>query len=191
MPNITPAHFQNLVEREQLRLWFPEHEPRAHDPHYRLFAQVKKRLRALNVPCWRCNVHYADLNSVRLGPTTPANPLASHQLEAHHQDIEFSLANGVDVERWWDASLQAKRQWWDHTYSDLDGFLHAHPELDPTNHEDVFMAYVESEGNLQQLCDVCHRSNAQGIHHLNGPDWRPLAVWRQGLPAHVQAVAAS
>ena len=64
-------------------------------------------------------------------------------------------------------------------------FLHAHPEFDPTNHDDVFRAYMESEANLMQLCDYCHRSVEQGIHHLNFPDWRPLAIWRRTLPAHI------
>lgn len=190
MQNVTtPAHFQTLALRETLRLWFPEHQPRTHDPHYRLFNAAKRRMKQLDVPCWRCGVHYADLNDRPGGSATARNPLAASQLEAHHQDIEFSLANAVDVDRWWDASLQAKRAWWDHTYSNLDGFLKAHPELDPAHRDEVFNAYVESEGNLQQLCDVCHRSKHQGIHHIPGPEWRPLAIWRQQLPAHIQPAA--
>lgn len=182
----TSAHFQTQILHETLRLWFPQHEPRSSDPHYPLFSAAKRRLKKLDVPCWRCGVHYADLNSKPGQAGTESNPLGAHQLEAHHFDIEFSLANGIDVDRWWDASEDAKRQWWDHTYSNLDGFLKAHPELNPDHHDDVFNAYVESEGNLMQLCDVCHRSTHQGIHHINYPDWRPLAVWRRGLPAHVQ-----
>lgn len=182
----TPAHFQNIVEREQLRLWFPAHEPREHDPHYLAFHRVKKRLRELDVPCWRCGVHYADLAPRALQGPQPRNPLGAHQLEAHHFDVEYSLQNGVDVEQWWNASIADTRLWWQHTYSDLAGFLKAHPELDPSNHNEIFLQYMESEGNLMQLCDVCHRSPHQGIHHINYPDWRPLAVWRRDLPAHVQ-----
>ena len=186
--SMTDAHYQNIVEQEQLRLWFPEHEPRAHDPLYHIFAQVKKRLRAEDVPCWRCGVHYADLNDKRLGPTSEKNPLAAMQLEAHHFDVEFSLQKGIDIERWWEASHQQKKSWFVQNYTDVDGFLAAHPDLDPSNHTEVFMQWVESEGNLMQLCDVCHRSKSQGIHHINYPDWRPLAVWRRDLPAHVSEI---
>jgi hypothetical protein len=184
---VTDAHFQTLALHERLRLWFPAHEPREKDPHYKLFHQAKARMKQLDVPCWRCGVHYADLNS-KLGMVgTERNPLGAHQLEAHHQEIEFSLSNAVDVEHWFQASTEDVNDAFKHVYSDVDGFLHRHPELDPTNHRDVFDAYVESEGNLQQLCDVCHRSTEQGVHHIPYPEWRPLAVWRQDLPVHVQS----
>ena len=195
--NPTPAHFQTLALKETLRLWVPEHEPRETDPAYRLFAQAKRRMKQLDLPCWRCGVHYKDLNPNLLGAPSERNPLAAHQLEAHHSDLEFSLQNAVDTEKWWTASTL-----WDHTpdddgfivqaFSSVDGWLTRHREYDqkpgedPTAwHERVFRAYMESEGNLMQLCDVCHRSTHQGVHHIDYPDWRPLAVWRQGLPAHI------
>lgn len=183
---VTPAHFQTLALNETLRLWFPAHEPRTTDPHYKLFNRAKRQMRKLDVPCWRCGVRYADLNPKPGMPATPANPLAACQLEAHHQEIEFSLSNAVDVEHWFQASTQQLDNAFTHVYSDIPGFLKHHPELDPTNHADVFNAYVESEGNLQQLCDVCHRSTHQGVHHIPYPEWRPLAVWRKDLPAHIQ-----
>ena len=183
----TPAHFQSLVLNERLRLWFPEHQPREQDPHYKLFHQAKARMKKLDIPCWRCGVHYADLNpKPGMGPSI-RNPLGAHQLEAHHDEIEFSLSNAVDVDHWFQASTQQVNDAFVQVYSDLDGFLTEHHELDPTNHEDVFNAYVESEHNLQQLCDVCHRSTEQGVHHIPYPEWRPLAVWRQGQPAHIEA----
>ena len=57
----TPAHFQTLALNERLRLWFPAHEPREQDPHYKLFHQAKARMKRQDVPCWRCGVRYADL----------------------------------------------------------------------------------------------------------------------------------
>lgn len=184
---VTPAHYQNLVLSETLRLWYPEHEPREQDPFYNLFHQAKAKMKALDIPCWRCNVHYKDLVQRGENPTE-LNPLGATQLEAHHQDIEFSLANAIDIERWWSSSqAQANREkWFVQQYSNVDGFLKEHPELDPTHHEDVFKAFVESEGNLQQLCDVCHRSKHQGVHHIPYPDWRSLAVWKDALPVHIQ-----
>jgi len=181
---ITPAHYQQMVLNEALRLWFPEHSPREQDPHYKLFHQAKKMMRKLDVPCWRCGVHYADL--VRKGAaSTQRNPLAATQLEAHHQDVEFSLSNAVDVEHWFQASTAEVDGAFTHVYSDVAGFLKRHPELDPANHEDVFQTFVESEGNLQQLCDVCHRSTHQGVHHIPYPEWRSLAVWMPDMPAHI------
>lgn len=185
----TPAHFQLLVLNERLRLWFPEHEPRTSDPHYKLFNAAKRRMKQQDVPCWRCGVHYADLNPKPGMAATERNPLGACQLEAHHQEIEFSLSNAVDVEHWFQASVEQVNDAFAHVYSDVAGFLKRHPELDPNNHQDVFDAYVESEGNLQQLCDICHRSKEQGVHHIPYPEWRPMAVWRQGLPAHIQATA--
>ena len=183
---MTAAHYQKLVLNETLRLWYPEHEPRERDPYYKLFHRAKARMKQLDVPCWRCDVHYADLVE-RGAPGTGQNPLAATQLEAHHQDIEFSLANGVDIERWWLSSQsQANRdRWFVKEYSDLAGFLAKHPELDPNNHVEVFRSFVESEGNLQQLCDVCHRSKHQGVHHIPYPDWRALAVWKDSLPDYI------
>lgn len=182
----TPAHYQSLVLNETMRLWYPEHEPREDDPFYKLFHHAKAKMKKLDIPCWRCGVHYADLVK-RGGAGTAKNPLASTQLEAHHQDIEFSLANAVDVERWWESSQASinRNTWFVKQYTDLDGFLSHHPELDPTRHDMVFRAFVESEGNLQQLCDVCHRSKHAGIHHIPYPEWRVLAVWKDSLPEHL------
>ena len=183
---MTAAHYQKLVLAETLRLWYPEHEPREKDPYYNLFHKAKKLMRELDIPCWRCGVHYKDLVE-RGSASTEANPLAATQLEAHHADIEFSLANAIDVERWWESSQSQvnRNTWFVQEYSDLDGFLQAHPELDPECHENVFLAFIESEGNLQQLCDVCHRSKHQGVHHIPYPDWRALAIWKEDLPEHI------
>jgi hypothetical protein len=182
---MTEAHFQDFSYHEKLRLFFPKHEPRRSDPYYPLFQSAKKKLRRLDVPCWRCGVHYGELT--KNGRVTPSNPFGASQLEAHHADLEFSLINGVDVERWWQASKKSKEKWFLQTYSNIEGFLAVHPELDPDNHDDVFKHYMESEGNIQILCDFCHRSRDQGIHHLNYPDWRVLAIWRRNLPPHIQA----
>lgn len=183
---MTDAHYQKLVLNEVLRLWYPEHEPREQDPYYKLFHEAKAKMKKLDIPCWRCGVHYKDL--VKRGqPATAVNPLGACQLEAHHQDIEFSLANMIDVHRWWVSSeaQQNRDEWFVQKYSNLDGFLAHHPELNPEHQGDVFKAYVESEGNLQQLCDVCHRSNHQGVHHIPYPDWRVLAVQKEALPSHI------
>lgn len=190
----TRAHFQTAVLNQRLKLWYPEHEPRTTDPYYPLFNAAKRALKAHNVPCWRCGVTYAALNKRPGMRPSATNPLAAYQLEAHHSAIEFSLANAVDVEKWWRKEYQS-----------ISGFVARHPEFeyaldlsdDPAHsdydpdpnqlakHRDVFRRYVESDANLTQLCDVCHRSREQGIHWIPEPDWRALAYWRQSLPSHV------
>ncbi len=195
---MTAAHFQTVSISVRLREWVPEHAPRSSDPAYKLFGKAKRLLKQHDIPCWRCGVHYGEL--VKRGePATDANPLAAYQLEAHHADLEFSLLNGVDVERWWMAShpsgvndvsalglVQA--------FSNVDGWLARHPEYQARVagakpdawHAKVFTAYMESEGNLQQLCDVCHRSKDQGVHRIPYPDWRAgRNVWRAGQPPHI------
>ena len=83
----------------------PSHDPRQTDPHYHLFAAAKRKMKQLDLPCWRCDVHYKDL--VKQGaPATEKNPLGAYQLEAHHSDLEFSLLNGVDIAAWWDSSTR-------------------------------------------------------------------------------------
>lgn len=180
----TPAHYQTVTLNARLREWVPEHEPRESDPHYKLFGVAKRQMKALDIPCWRCGVHYADLVA-KGGASTARNPLAAYQLEAHHADLEFSLLNAIDVAKWWDSSTREDAGFMVEAFSNVDGWLHTHPELAGKSHEEIFTAYMESEGNLQQLCDVCHRSKDQGIHHIPYPNWRARAVWRPDLPAHI------
>lgn len=184
---MTDAHYQIVTLNVRLREWVPEHEPRETDPHYKLFAVAKRKMRQLDIPCWRCGVHYGDLVKKGEPPTGP-NPLAAYQLEAHHNELEFSLLNAVDVGKWWDSSTREDAGFMVESFSNVDGWLTRHPEMQGKPHDELFLAYMESEGNLMQLCDVCHRSKDQGVHHIPYPDWRARAVWRSGLPDHVQAV---
>lgn len=198
---MTAAHFQTVVLNTRLREWVPEHDPREKDPHYGLFHAAKVQMRKQDIPCWRCGVRYAGLVK-KGGAATTSNPLGAYQLEAHHSDLEFSLLNGVDIAAWWASSIREDAGFMVESFSELDGWLARHPELakppaDPLAldadawHADVFDAYMESEGNLMQLCDVCHRSKEQGIHHIPYPDWRARKVWRAGLPDHIQGGGAA
>lgn len=184
---MTAAHFQVLSLGIRLREWVPEHEPREKDPSYKLFHAAKKKMKELNIPCWRCDVHYADL--VERGDTpTEKNPLGAYQLEAHHTDIEFSLLNAIDVDKWWESSTREDAGFIVESFSRVDRWLTEHPGYKEKSHEEIFIAYMESDGNLLQLCDVCHRSKEEGIHHIPYPDWRVRAVWKDDLPAHIQGV---
>jgi hypothetical protein len=182
---LTAAHYQLVTLNTKLREWVPEHEPREGDPAYKLFFVAKKQMRELDIPCWRCQVHYKNL-VVKGAPATDANPLGAYQLEAHHDDIEFSLLNAIDVEKWWDSSTRDDPGFMVESFSEVDGWLGQHPQYKGKSHNEIFMAYMESDGNLLQLCDVCHRSKDQGIHHIPYPDWRVgRNVWKANLPTHI------
>lgn len=78
---VTPAHTQSVTLH--VHEYYPAHEPRASDPHYHLFHEVREKLRQLGkLKCWVC------------GKDERA---AGQPIELHHSIIEFALANGVDV----------------------------------------------------------------------------------------------
>lgn len=184
-PQVTAAHYQTVSVAYRLREWVPEHEPRERDPHYALFHKAKQKMRELDIPCWRCGVRYAELVE-KDGAPTHANPLGAYQLEAHHADLEFSLLNAVDVGKWWDSSTREDAGFMVESFSRVDEWLKRYPEMASKPHDELFLAYMESEGNLQQLCDCCHRAKGMGVHSIPYPDWRAMKVWRSDLPAHIQ-----
>jgi len=77
---VTAAHDQPLTLH--LITHVPAHEPRAADPHYRLFGQAKARLKRQGL--WRCVI---------------GDDLCGGGVELHHSHIEFSLINIVDREK--------------------------------------------------------------------------------------------
>lgn len=68
------AHTQT---EHQLAYYYPEHEPRATDPHKRLFDATRRRMLATGIGCWICG--------------------RRDHLELHHDEIEEALKNGVDL----------------------------------------------------------------------------------------------
>lgn len=70
------AHVERVTMR--LRRWYPEHEPRAQDPHYDVFRAARERMRNAGLlVCWRCR--------------------ATKEIELHHAFVEWALRAGVDV----------------------------------------------------------------------------------------------
>ncbi len=86
----------------------------------------------------------------------------SKDIEVHHALVEYAVARGVDI----------------------DKFSHLWPEFHVTDDES-FMAFVESEGNLQALCEEHHRAPGTGIHCVPYPEWIAQRYWKTGLPAPV------
>lgn len=82
-----PAHQQTVSHRYTVA--YPEHEPRAEDPHIHEFREYKRRRRANGT--YHCDFAAEHRN----GDTSECD--LSRPLEAHHTHVEFALLNGVDI----------------------------------------------------------------------------------------------
>ncbi len=134
---MTDAHAQR--QRVTFIAHFPAHEPRDDDPYASVFRAARhKAINELDTPCWRCG--------------------SKERRELHHM-LEWSLADGIDVER----------------------FIADHPEFDVTD-EESFKRWLDSEGNLLVLCEECHRGK-HAIHLLPYPLWYAGRWWREGVAA--------
>lgn len=74
---MTEAHDQIISNR--YKIFYPEHEPREKDPHYKLFKKARKRIINAGVGCWICG--------------------STENRELHHSLVEFASANGVDYKK--------------------------------------------------------------------------------------------
>lgn len=77
---MVPAHDQLLTLH--IRQHVEAHEPREQDPHYRLFEQLKARLKRQGL--WRCVI---------------ADELCGGVPELHHSYVEFSEITSVDPDK--------------------------------------------------------------------------------------------
>ncbi len=77
---MTDAHDQRTTVH--LLEHIPQHEPREGDPHYHLFNEAKRRMKAAGL-----------LKCAIAGCTYPG------PIELHHSKIEFSLQGGVDLDK--------------------------------------------------------------------------------------------
>lgn len=75
MSDTVKAHTQK--QTDSFILYYPDHAPRAEDPHYGAFNAARKRILAAGVGCWICGTH--------------------DNLELHHTEVEFAAASGVDL----------------------------------------------------------------------------------------------
>ena len=140
---ITAAHTQKVTNTYLIS--YPDHAPRATDPHYKAFGAY----RALHVAAAVCFVgqHVGfDECADALGKPIPEQPGAGgHGLELHHKVLEFSLLNSVDIK-----ALEVD-----------------YPFLVDSA---AITAWAEGEGNLQFLCALHHRG-VGGIHHAAYADF--------------------
>jgi hypothetical protein len=85
-PNPVPAHIQKTSHSYYIR--YPEHDPRAHDPHRHDFLEWKRRRKESGT--WYCDFAAEH----RSGDASECD--LSHPLEAHHKLIELAMMNEVD-----------------------------------------------------------------------------------------------
>lgn len=79
-----PAHDQTVTNR--YLVGYPQHEPRADDPHHADFEAWKRKQKAEGK--WRCAW------AARIDDDSECD--TEHPLEAHHSHLELALLNGVD-----------------------------------------------------------------------------------------------
>lgn len=96
----------------------------------------------LDEPCWICGVRNSTLHD-------PAqNPRGAKQIETHHYHVEWALANAIDPAK----------------------ILKDFPELGAADSEHL-RQWLDSEGQMLVLCDICHRDPHYGIHMITYPAW--------------------
>jgi hypothetical protein len=90
-------------------------------------------------------------------------------LELHHNAVEFSLQNGVDLSK----------------------FEEAYPDFTGKSDEE-FKEWIEGPGNLLVLCRM-HHIGILGVHCIPDPLWHPQKFWKDGMvaPAHIETQAAT
>jgi len=128
----------------------PPHEARADDPHYATFNRTRDRMvKAGLLKCWIDNADCAG------------------DIELHHDKVEFSLQQGVDLSR----------------------FAEAFPEFSGKS-DDEFREWIEGPGNLLALCRI-HHIGVLGVHVLPYPVWEPQKFWKAGMAVPARLVPAS
>jgi 5-methylcytosine-specific restriction endonuclease McrA len=139
---VTKAHDQR--ESVTFIAHYPEHIIRADDPFAAVFEAARHHaIAVLDTPCWRCG--------------------SKDHRELHHM-LEWSLANGIDIDR----------------------FSADHPDWNITD-EETFKSRLDAESNLLVLCENCHRGES-AIHLLPYPLWLAGRWWKAAIPAAAEVV---
>ncbi|WP_125206434.1 hypothetical protein [Capsulimonas corticalis] len=140
---VTAAHTQSVTLH--ILECVPSHEPRETDPHYHVFNAARLRMKKMGLlKCWSCGT--------------------TENIELHHDKVEYSLQNGVDLSK----------------------FEELYPEFNIHSDED-FKNWIEGEGNLLPLCKL-HHTGILGIHVIPYPQWQILRYYRADLAAPAQVV---
>ena len=137
---MTAAHDQ--AETRHYLMHYPEHPAREDDPHYADFEAYRRRTHSTAV--------------CRFAEETGDASECHGVLELHHAHVEFSLQNGIALERL------------EHLYPGIS---------DPS----TVGAWVETADNLVWLCAWHHRGHG-GVHTAAAADYE-ASKWVRGLIA--------
>jgi len=137
---VTAAHDQ--AETRHYLMHYPEHPAREDDPHYADFEAYRRRTHSTAV--------------CRFAEETGDASECHGVLELHHAHVEFSLQNGIALERL------------EHLYPGIS---------DPS----TVGAWVETADNLVWLCAWHHRGHG-GVHTAAAADYE-ASKWVRGLIA--------
>ena len=122
-------------------VFYPEHQSRKASAEYR--RTHEHLINVMDEACWICGVRKSTLGD-------PAeNPKGANQMETHHLEVEWALANAMDITE----------------------LLADFPEVGVADEEHL-RRWLDSEGNMQVLCNVCHRDGQRGIHMITYPVWK-------------------
>ena len=137
---IVAAHA--MTRRLTETVWYPEHGKRTATAEYR---DVHHHLvYELDEACWTCGVRHSTLADPK------ANPHGAVEMETHHDELEWALANAADPAK----------------------ILADFPTMG-TADEPHLRQWLDSENNMLVLCNVHHRSGLYGIHMVTYPAWKP------------------
>lgn len=126
---------------------YPDHEPREDNPYYKYFNATRRRLKKEGkLRCWICDT--------------------DQKIELHHSVIEYSLINGVD----------------------LDKFKIKYPDSRVENDDD-FQRWCQEDGNMMPLCKY-HHVGPGGVHVLPMPQWLIQRVWKSDIEVPAKYVKA-
>lgn len=140
-PVVTPAHSQQVTNH--YHIGYPEHAPRANDPHYHAFNAYHEANQGTAVCYVGERVGLDECRDAQGNPVT--QPAQGNGLELHHKVLEFAVLNAVDL-----AALEID-------FPDL---------TDPAKVAD----WAETDSNFMWLCAKHHRSMT-GIHHAAAADF--------------------
>jgi len=140
---------------------YPPHPPRTASA---LYDQTHQQLVVTeDRPCEVCGVRRSTLGD------PAANPYGAKALETHHSLIEWAGASEID----WDKlaadhptlpNLVALAKAY-HAHLDVHGTFEG--TLDPA----IVTQFVDSDEQLEVICDIHHRAALQGVHMITGPVW--------------------
>ena len=138
---VTPAHSQQVTNHYHIA--YPDHQPRADDPHYHAFNAFHAANQGTAVCFVGRRVGFDECETAQGGPLVqPAN---GNGLELHHHFLEFAVLNAVSL-----AALEVD-----------------FPDL--TDPEKV-ANWAETDANFMWLCAKHHRGYG-GAHHASYADF--------------------